>query len=194
MNPSRRQDQITQSATDAAFGYFSATTAAYSHMYRESVRAWEDAVQADEPERPKKPKSWYRPPPPSMRAPSADTSYAVVNPFMPTQFGSTVASPAMLATFPGAAALMAAGVPKAVAWPLAEANSAAQDLTAQTVETVNEALEKTKPAASKAEDTKPSKAAAPSFKAGDTLSPTEVMWAWPMLMMSTWQELAKSAD
>ncbi len=138
---------MAQSATDAFFGYFAAATATYTHIAGETLCAMADAAApAEAAKLAEKPKSWYRPPPPSMREQNEPTSFPMMfNPWFSTGFAANdwSASPAMPSAFtawPAAMSLISAGVPRCVAWPLAEANTATQDCSALAVDAWNDAF------------------------------------------------------
>ncbi|MGH1419622.1 MAG: hypothetical protein ACRBCJ_12255 [Hyphomicrobiaceae bacterium] len=143
MPPKEKRDRLAQSMTDATFGYFAAATATYSHIAAESIRAWAEAA-TPESTNDYKPKSWYQPPPPSMRKPDEFTSFPMLfNPWQPGSKLNWAASPAIpsaITTWPAAMTLISAGVPRAIAWPLAEANCASQDVSALTLESLSEAI------------------------------------------------------
>ncbi len=183
MSPAQKQERIAQSATDAAFGYFSATTAAYTHVFGECMRAWAGSIDAQS-EKKQKPKSWYQPPPPAMRDPSAPTAMpftnpAFTNPWMATGWQTSQEVPTAFSALPMAMAMITAGMPRTVAWPLAEANAATQDLSTLAMDNLNETFS-------------PHNASAPST---DNQLPNDMFMMWaelPLALMAAWMTMAST--
>lgn len=140
--------------SEAMFGYAHAASAAYWEMTNRSLALWGDAArsmaEAGRPPEPS-PRSWYRPPGPDRSAllshdspardawgfPRYDRNYmgtrapfASLTPELPSPFSvwfSMFPLRGSPTCWPMAFAMIASGVPQAVAWPAAEANAALLD-------------------------------------------------------------------
>jgi hypothetical protein len=145
------QERFTRHCTDAAFGYATATTAAYAAFADQVLSFWANALQPSARREPQPPAfAWGWPVPASQPAPPPmwnPFAWAMPQSFAPSPYtfagpGSTANSfagnpfAAWLGMFPFAAnpaawpmacMFMASGVPRSVAWPAAEANVAAME-------------------------------------------------------------------
>lgn len=137
------QARFAKNCSDAAFGYANAATAAYANWASQAFEMMAGAVRSQEPPAP--PRSWYREPPPAPQAgvsaapiagfpapwmpfawpglPTSAPPAAAMNPF--TAWLDMVSFRGSPAAWPMAFMMVAAGVPRNVAWPTAEANAAA---------------------------------------------------------------------
>lgn len=144
MMSSDMQSRLTRSCSDAAVGYATAATEAYATATTRTLQYWADHIRSYLPEEKEEPRSWYRHPDgpqPKARRPAAAASplapmlaagagHGVPDPMsMLASWMSLATSPRAPTVWPMAMMFMAAGVPRNVAVPAAEANAAAADAT-----------------------------------------------------------------
>lgn len=156
-----QQARFQRSCNDAMFGYASAAMTAYGSMLDQAMSFWPGSTSA--------PKSYERPSlsPPTFTAlgpfaatdPAAQMWQAAVFGWMdPSRWGPApvasplfalnpwaawwqmFASPRAATATPMAFCMMSAGVPRAVAWPTAEANAAALEAAEIATQSLNEAF------------------------------------------------------
>lgn len=151
--------------SDAMFGYAHAASAAYWEMTNRSLAIWGETARsvadAGRPQEETRPRSWYQPPPPVRSAllshetssrdawgfPRYDRNYmgvrapfASLTPEMPSPFSvwfSMFPLRGSPTSWPMAFAMIASGVPQAVAWPTAEANAALLDAARAAQDSLN---------------------------------------------------------
>ncbi|SDP58726.1 hypothetical protein SAMN04488061_3422 [Filomicrobium insigne] len=170
MFDAQAQTRINKCCSDAAFGYLTATGAAYAAFAEQAAGYWTEMLKAAVPApAPEKPKSWYVPPPEvsssTSRASTPAGPWACMMPWMgasqmsampgsandsllgfPTwmwgPFAPWVAmsDPRTAMAWPMACGMMAIGVPQTVAWPTAQANVAAMDALNTAAKSVESAV------------------------------------------------------
>lgn len=152
------QARFFQSCSQAAFGYATATTAAYAELTKQAFATWRTALEAALPPEPEpEPRSWYRHPDkaerpaPARRRRATDSLPAI----WPAPLWSMPSQPAQaellammwaapwrldmpLVATPMVAWMVAAGIPRSVAEPTAKANLAAMDAAQTTIESVQQ--------------------------------------------------------
>ncbi|MDX2259619.1 MAG: hypothetical protein NW205_11980 [Hyphomicrobiaceae bacterium] len=155
MDHARAMIELNRHCCDAMFGYAAAATAAYGHLFEQSISAWGQAMGVA-PERPApRPSSWYRAPdyevsgqtrslggPANCNIPLAVASafdggqgtarymqsFAIEAwPMLAMAPWMVWVNPRYAQCWPMAAGMIAVGVPRTVAWPAAEANAAVMD-------------------------------------------------------------------
>jgi hypothetical protein len=148
-----QQTQFNRSCSDASFGYAKTILAMYAEASNGALAFWADVANAtSEPAGPRSTRAdvWYEPSRASRSAyrpvssVSADSNpmtawFAAFAPPSPADTGSAAFMNPMLAfwnmmpmsatpaAWPMAYGMIASGVPRSVAWPAAEANTAAMD-------------------------------------------------------------------
>ncbi len=153
MFDSHQQTQFARSCADASFGYAKTWLAMYAEASNGALEFWSDVARtAAEPEAAVADSAdvWYQPPRPPRSAYRTSQPSADVNPMTawfaafapPAQpqaspmdavfdpiiaFWNMMPMSATPASWPMAYGMMASGVPRTVAWPAAEANTAALD-------------------------------------------------------------------
>jgi hypothetical protein len=152
MDPTSLQTQFTRQCVDASFGYAKAWLAMYAEVSETMLTAYSDLARASMPGNGTPAQSadvWYTPARPARTAfvsSSSPVPAADVNPFTmwfsfvtgQAQRNALAANPFLAfwtmmpgstnpASWPMAYGMMNCGVPRAVAWPAAEANTAAID-------------------------------------------------------------------
>lgn len=193
MIDSKTAAKLQKSYRQSAQGYTTATGAACATLSTAMFQAWIDGLESIRPgkENDPQPKSWYRhPDKPSLNPPENAGKSAW--PFTPFQFaqmpipGWWMFGPTRnpVTTWPMAYGLEATGVPKPVAWPLAEANSAAIEtyqIAAQAMQDHLRAMNEVSfEATSKAPTSAQTSRAAPT-------SPTEETVTTPLDLALSWQ-------
>lgn len=134
MFDAQAQTRINKCCSDAAFGYFTAAGAAYAAFAEQAVGYWGEMMKASMPTpAPKKPKSWYVPPPEvssaTNRASTPVDAWACMMPWMSGPMSAMTAMPSgandTLMGFPAwmwgpLAPWVAMSDPRtAMAWPMA---------------------------------------------------------------------------
>ncbi len=150
------QARFAQSCTDAAFGYARAATAAYVDLAGQSLDLWARAARAatqapgsrDFDRTPSSPTTpfdlWLSASNDWAKAMSRMTPFGdrgaqmALTPM--TVWWNLMPANAVPTSWPMAYAFMSSGVPRAVAWPAAEANAAMIDAAEAAAETVNTAF------------------------------------------------------